>query len=91
MYEELDVLEEIGLGTSKEIQQILDIGIRNVIKHLSKLEKRQEISVIIFNLVMVNVKDVILEIYQYLKVNLNYIMLLNQYYQMKKYYQVIQI
>ena len=48
MYEELDVLEEIGLGTSKEIQQILDIGIRNVIKHLSKLEERQEISVIIF-------------------------------------------
>ena len=48
MYEELEILEEIGLGTSKEIQEILDIHIRNVIKHLSRLEERQEISVIIF-------------------------------------------
>lgn len=48
MDEELEIIKEIGLGTSKEIQEITGIHIRNVIKHLTKLEERQEISVIIF-------------------------------------------
>lgn len=48
MEEELQIIETIGLGTSGEIQEIRDISIRNVIKHLSRLEERQEIGVLIF-------------------------------------------
>lgn len=49
MLDAQEIINKLGIATSKDVQEILDIHIRNVIRQLTKSVEHGEIGVMVFH------------------------------------------